>query len=161
MVYELVGCQWLRGLPSWLSWRRIWLQCGRPWFSPWVGKIPWRRERLPTPVFWLENPMDCIVYRVAERELDMTERLSLTRWKIFMEDGKWNYNILKIPPLISNASLRRSFPSNYSFALFISIKKSNLPFTGSVSTTNSTNCSRFSVWLKSVSFVGPWTRSRI
>ena len=22
------------------------------WFSPWVGKIPWRRERLPTPVFW-------------------------------------------------------------------------------------------------------------
>ena len=19
---------------------------------PWVGKIPWRRERLPTPVFW-------------------------------------------------------------------------------------------------------------
>ena len=23
-----------------------------PGFSPWVGKIPWRRERLPTPVFW-------------------------------------------------------------------------------------------------------------
>ena len=22
------------------------------WFNPWVGKIPWRRERLPTPVFW-------------------------------------------------------------------------------------------------------------
>ena len=21
-------------------------------FSPWVGKIPWRRESLPTPVFW-------------------------------------------------------------------------------------------------------------
>ena len=25
----------------------------RPGFDPWVGKIPWRRERLPTPVFWL------------------------------------------------------------------------------------------------------------
>ena len=25
---------------------------GRPGFDPWVGKIPWRRERLPTPVFW-------------------------------------------------------------------------------------------------------------
>ena len=24
----------------------------RPGFSPWVGKISWRRERLPTPVFW-------------------------------------------------------------------------------------------------------------
>ena len=24
---------------------------GRPRFDPWVGKIPWRREWLPTPVF--------------------------------------------------------------------------------------------------------------
>ena len=23
----------------------------RPGFDPWVGKIPWRRERLPTPIF--------------------------------------------------------------------------------------------------------------
>ena len=27
-------------------------QCQRPGFNPWVGKIPWRREQLPTPVFW-------------------------------------------------------------------------------------------------------------
>ena len=30
---------------------RIWLPCRRPGFYPWVGKIPWRREWLPTPVF--------------------------------------------------------------------------------------------------------------
>ena len=24
----------------------------RPGFDPWVGKIPWGKERLPTPVFW-------------------------------------------------------------------------------------------------------------
>ena len=24
-------------------------------FDPWVGKIPWRREHLPTPVFWSEE----------------------------------------------------------------------------------------------------------
>ena len=24
----------------------------RPGFDVWVEKIPWRRERLPTPVFW-------------------------------------------------------------------------------------------------------------
>ena len=24
----------------------------RPEFNPWVGKIPWRSEQLPTPVFW-------------------------------------------------------------------------------------------------------------
>ena len=28
------------------------IDCGRPGFDCWVGKIPWRRERLPTPVFW-------------------------------------------------------------------------------------------------------------
>ena len=27
-------------------------QWRRPGFNSWVGKIPWRRERLPTPVLW-------------------------------------------------------------------------------------------------------------
>ena len=46
-------------------------------WETWVGKIPWRRERLPTPVFWpgefhgLYSPWDC-------KELDMTEQLSLS-----------------------------------------------------------------------------------
>ena len=35
----------------WLSWYRIHLQCRRPWFNSWVRKIPWRKEKLPTPVF--------------------------------------------------------------------------------------------------------------
>ena len=26
--------------------------CRRPRVDSWVGKIPWRKERLPTPVFW-------------------------------------------------------------------------------------------------------------
>ena len=39
------------GLPWWLGWWRICLQCRTPKFDPWVGKIPWRREWLPTPVF--------------------------------------------------------------------------------------------------------------
>ena len=31
------------------------------WVYLWVGKIPWRRERLPTPVFWPGefNPWGC------------------------------------------------------------------------------------------------------
>ena len=43
---------WSYGLPLWLSWERIHLPCERPGLDFWVGKIPWRRERLPTPVFW-------------------------------------------------------------------------------------------------------------
>ena len=30
---------------------RIRLQCRTPGLNPWVRKIPWRREWLPTPVF--------------------------------------------------------------------------------------------------------------
>ena len=30
--------------------KSICLQCGRPRFNPWVGKIPWRRKWQPTPV---------------------------------------------------------------------------------------------------------------
>ena len=33
------------------SWWRMCLQLGRPGFSPWVGKISWRREWKPTPLF--------------------------------------------------------------------------------------------------------------
>ena len=46
-------------------------------FNPWVGKIPWRREQQPTPVFWpgefhgLYNPW-------GHKESDMTEELSLS-----------------------------------------------------------------------------------
>ena len=40
-----------KGLPLWLRGKELVCQCRRHRFNPWVGKIPWRRERLPTPVF--------------------------------------------------------------------------------------------------------------
>ena len=36
-------------LPWWLRWLSVCLQCRRPRFEPWVGKIPWRRKWQPTP----------------------------------------------------------------------------------------------------------------
>ena len=68
------------GLPLWLSWSRICLQYGRRGFDPWVGKISWRSERLPTSVFWpgefheLYSPWD-------HKESDTTEQLSLSLHK--------------------------------------------------------------------------------
>ena len=38
--------------PLWPSWWWIHLQCRRPGFNSWVGKISWRKERLPITVFW-------------------------------------------------------------------------------------------------------------
>ena len=54
----------------------------------WVGKIPWRKERLPIPVFWprefrgLYSPWGC-------KESDMTEQLShvsVTATKFIIHD---------------------------------------------------------------------------
>ena len=67
-----------QGFPGGSAGKRICLQCGRPGFDPWVGKIPWRRERLPSPVFW---PGEFHGQRSLEgyspwgyKESDMTER---------------------------------------------------------------------------------------
>ena len=40
----------LLGLPWWLRGYSVCLQCGRPGFNPWVGKILWRRKWQPTRV---------------------------------------------------------------------------------------------------------------
>ena len=47
------------GYPLQYSWASLVAQLGKnppamreAGFDPWVGKIPWRRERLPSPVFW-------------------------------------------------------------------------------------------------------------
>ena len=43
---------WPHGFPGGSHGKESDCQCGRPGFNPWVGKIPWRRGWLPTPVFW-------------------------------------------------------------------------------------------------------------
>ena len=69
----LINC----GLPRGLVGKESACNVGDLWFNPWVGKIPWRRERLLTPVFWpgefhgLNSPW-------GQKESDMTERLSLS-----------------------------------------------------------------------------------
>ena len=51
------------------------LQCRRPGFDPWVGKIPWRRERLPTPVFW-PGEFHGLYSPWGGKQSDTTEQLS-------------------------------------------------------------------------------------
>ena len=72
-----------KGYPFQYSWASLVAQLVKnplamreTWLDPWVGKIPWGREGLPTPVFWprefhgLYSPWGC-------KESDMTEQLSL------------------------------------------------------------------------------------
>ena len=49
--YNLKRYMYPYGLPCYLSWQRIHLQCKRRWFDSWVRKIPWRMHRLPILVF--------------------------------------------------------------------------------------------------------------
>ena len=44
------------------------------WVYPWVGKMPWRRERLPTPVFWPgEFHGLYIVHGVAKSQIRLSD----------------------------------------------------------------------------------------
>ena len=53
------------------------LQRRRPGFNPWVGKIPWRREKLPTLVFW-PGELHGLCSPWGHKESDTTERRSLS-----------------------------------------------------------------------------------
>ena len=51
----------LVAFPGGLEGKNVCPQCRRPGFNPWVGKIPWRRKRQPSPVLtwkipWAEEP---------------------------------------------------------------------------------------------------------
>ena len=63
-----------KGYPLQYSWASLVAQLVKwiPGFDLWVGKIPWRRERLPTAVFW---PGECHgLYSLwGRKESDMTE----------------------------------------------------------------------------------------
>ena len=39
-----------RDFPGDLDGKSVCLQCGRPGFKPWIGKIPWNRKWQPTLV---------------------------------------------------------------------------------------------------------------
>ena len=50
-MFRLMASLVFIGIPWWLRRWSIYLQCGRPGFNPWVGRISWRRQWHPTPVF--------------------------------------------------------------------------------------------------------------
>ena len=78
------------------------MQCRRPRFDPWVGKIPWRRDRLSTPVF-LDFPggsdsQDLPTVRETHvrslggedpQEEGLETHSSILAWRIPMDRGAW------------------------------------------------------------------------
>ena len=64
------------GLPWWLSWRRICLQCGRPVFEPWVGNIPEEEKAIHSSILAWKIPWT--IQSMGSKESDMTKQLSLS-----------------------------------------------------------------------------------
>ena len=81
------------------------LQCGGLGFNPRVGKIPWRRKWLPTPVFW-PGEFHGLYSSWGHKESDTTERLSLHTCciqliphKLCMPPMKWHLGDSRCEPI--------------------------------------------------------------
>ena len=79
-----------QGLRWRLRWQRICLQCRKSGFNPWVGKIPWRKKWLSTPVFLLgesHGQRSLVGYSPwGHKESDTTEQLTLS---LHVSSNKW------------------------------------------------------------------------
>ena len=106
----------------WLRWWRIRLQCGRPRFDPWVGKIPWRRERLPTPVFW-PGEFHGLYSQWRHKESDKTEWLKNMCVCVYIWWSK-SINLLFILVRVSNWHMYM-----YSYYIYIAVSFYS-PFSG-------------------------------
>ena len=110
IVHKLKG-----GLPRWLRWQRIHLQCGRPGFNLWIGKIPWRRAWQPTPVFlpgMERGAWWATVHRVTKCQTQLSEwtHTHFTLWDGVGSHGLvWRY--LRMGG--------KSQPSGWSFGLLL------------------------------------------
>ena len=82
-----VGTPWAAAMQwIYLSLVILWSPYIWPGFDPWVGKIPWRKESLLTPIFWpgefhrLHSPW-------GGKESDMTEGISLLLFHALLQGG--------------------------------------------------------------------------
>ena len=79
MYLHLIKFITTSGIPWWLRWQKICLQCRRPGFNAWLGKIPWRRKWQSTPVLLpgkSHGQRSLVGYSPwGRKESDTTERL--------------------------------------------------------------------------------------
>ena len=77
----LLGSMRVTIFVRWLRGQSVSLECGRPGFNPWVGKIPWSRKWQPTPVLLpgeSHEGRSLVGYSPwGHKESDMTERVTL------------------------------------------------------------------------------------
>ena len=88
-------------------------RCWRPGFHPWVGKIPWRRERLSTSVFWPGEFHGLYSPWVPESQT----RLSYVHFHFSYfasRDAVWIWGQISYPHLLNTHFVRQNIPSSIS-----------------------------------------------
>ena len=84
----------------WLRWQRVCLQCWRPGFDPYIGKIPWRWKWQPTPVILPRKWRSLVGYSPwGCKELDTTERLH------------FHFSVVGNCPAVFQMAVPSAFPS--------------------------------------------------
>ena len=115
------------------------LQCRRPGFDPWVGKIPWRRKWQPTPVFLpgkSHGQRSLVGYRPwGRKESDTTERLHFHFQDLFLAKVKDFSVVFKIVRVEIQTYIHKYTYISITFHSTIPIKifKNNNKFYKSVS----------------------------
>ena len=97
-------------LPWWLNGKQSAYQCRRHGFSPWSGKIPWRRKWQPIPVFLPGEPhgqSSSMCYGLWSQS-----QTWFSDWKTIRKDTRERYHF---PHTVSNFP---SIPAGGSIAVF-------------------------------------------
>ena len=123
------------GFPGSSAGKKSTCNAGDPFDSS-VGEIPWRRDRLPIPVFW-PGEFHGLFSPWGHRESDTTERLSLHFTSIFLRNAEVITETLQIFFfLVCEIKLKRAnflgqciwgaFLDYYTGILYYSCKESKL-----------------------------------
>ena len=84
----------LRSIPRRLSRKESACQRARPKFHPWVGKMPWRRQWHPTPVFLpgksqgQRSLVGCSPWGCKRAGRDLATKQFIWRCQVLVEPGK-------------------------------------------------------------------------
>ena len=78
-------------------------------WETWVGKIPWRRETLPTPVFW-PGELHVLYSPWVHKESDTTEDFHFTS----LQSWRKRHPVLKVPPAFHRPLVRLQLSSRSS-----------------------------------------------
>ena len=103
--------QWQWGLPRWPSGKESACQYRRCGLDPWIRKMPWRRERQPTPVSCLENPTDTAAWRATAYGVEKNWT-GLSNWARMYVDNEGDFT-----PVGARRCVGKSLCFAFSFAV--------------------------------------------